>query len=194
LRLLAEHAGPLVELLASLGAWFPSALPRGLRPLDYLETLQNAHRALVIHGNYLSTEEIEFIAARRERMSVVYCPRTHAYFGHERYPLWKMLVAGARVAVGTDSRASNPDLSVLAELRHINRRHRRVAPAKILEMGTLAAAEALGIDADYGSIAVGKRAAFAVIPVVELRLRRDPSMHLLQTDVPPLLWPPAAAT
>ena len=191
LELLESHAGPLVDLLVKLGAWVPSAMPRGARPLDYLETLQNAHRALIIHGNYLTTEEIEFIAARREQMSVVYCPRTHAFFGHEPYPLAEMLRAGVRVAIGTDSRASNPDLSVLAELRILANQCPRPAPAAIVEMGTLAGAAALGIEADFGSIAVGKRAQFAAIPIVERR--RDPCRQVLQVEMPAFPWPPVQA-
>ena len=49
-------------------------------------------------------------------MAVVHCPRTHAYFGHRPYPLAKMLAAGVNVALGTDSCASNPDLSLLGEM------------------------------------------------------------------------------
>ena len=158
LELLESHSGPLVELLGSLGAWQPTALSRGLRPLDYLRTLATAHRALVIHGNYLAADEIEFAAAHRDRMSVVYCPRTHAFFRHERYPLAKMRDAGVRVAVGTDSRASNPDLNLWSELRHIAEHHRGVSPDEILRMGTLAGAEALGLDGDLGSITPGKSA------------------------------------
>ena len=84
--------------------------------------LAAAHRALVIHGNYLDDEEIALSGRKtRREMAVVYCPRTHAWFGHRRYPLEKMLAAGATVAVGTDSRASSPDLSLLAELRAVGR-------------------------------------------------------------------------
>ncbi|HZN34991.1 MAG TPA: amidohydrolase family protein, partial [Pirellulaceae bacterium] len=158
LELLESHSGPLVEMLGSLGAWQPTALSRGLRPLDYLRTLATAHRALVIHGNYLAADEIEFAAAHRDRMSVVYCPRTHAFFRHEPYPLAKMRDAGVRVAVGTDSRASNPDLNLWSELRHIAEHHRGVSPDEILRMGTLAGAEALGLDGDLGSITPGKSA------------------------------------
>jgi cytosine/adenosine deaminase-related metal-dependent hydrolase len=163
LQLLQSHSGDLVDLLRSLGAWHPGALPRGLRPLDYLQTLAKAHRALVIHGNYLAPDEIEFMAARRERMSAVYCPRTHAFFGHDPYPLAEMLAAGIRVAVGTDSRASNPDLNLFAELQHIARHHPSVAPEDILRMGTLAGAEALGLAAEFGSLTPGKRAKLAVV-------------------------------
>src|SRR5205823_8486807 len=133
------------------------------RPLDYLQTLATAHRALVIHGNYLAADEIQLLAAHRDCMSVVYCPRTHAYFGHEHYPLEAMLAAGVRVAVGTDSRASNPDLRLFEELREIARRHSAVSPEAVLQMGTLAGAEALGIAHEYGSITPGKRARLAVV-------------------------------
>src|SRR5438477_12529833 len=98
-------------------------------------------------------------------MSVVYCPRTHTYFGHEAYPLAAMLAAGVRVAVGTDSRASSPNLRLWEELQHVARHHAGVSPEAIVRMGTLAGAEALGIDRDYGSITVGKRAALATVPL-----------------------------
>ena len=81
--------------------------------LDLLEAHGTTERVLVIHGNYLVQDEINFLAAHRDRMSLVYCPRTHAYFSHEPYPLAEMIKAGVRVAVGTDSRASNPDLKLV---------------------------------------------------------------------------------
>jgi cytosine/adenosine deaminase-related metal-dependent hydrolase len=163
LELLATHGGRMVEVLQSLGAWHPEAIPVGLRPRDYLQWLATAHRSLVIHGNYLATEEIQFLGGHRERMSVIYCPRTHAYFGHEPYPLERMLAAGVRVAVGTDSRASNPDLRLMEELRQIARRHPSVSPDVIWRMGTLSGAEALGIAHEFGSITPAKRARLAIV-------------------------------
>ena len=76
-----------------------------------------------------------------------------------------MLSSGVRVAVGTDSRASNPDLSILSELRHIARHHPSVPPEEILKMGTLYGAEALGLADRLGSLTPGKLAAFAVVPI-----------------------------
>ena len=91
--------------------------------MDYLQLLDRAHRSLIIHGNFLDQEEIHFIGSRRRRMSVVICPRTHAYFRHPSYPLRQMLDAEVNIALGTDSRASNPDLSVLSEMRYLAREH-----------------------------------------------------------------------
>ena len=87
LELLQSGTGPFVPMLQAFDAWHPDVIPRGTRPLDFLRVLAQAHRALVIHGNYLNSEEITFLAARAARMSLVYCPRTHAYFEHDPYPL-----------------------------------------------------------------------------------------------------------
>ena len=62
--------------------------------------LAEAPRALVIHGNYLDEEEQAFLAANADRMSLVYCPRTHAYFGHPPYPLPELLNSGRARGTG----------------------------------------------------------------------------------------------
>lgn len=164
LELLRAGTGPFQQLLADRSMWDAAAIPRGSRPLDYLKVLAAAPRVLVIHGNYLDDEEISFLAEHRDYMSVVYCPRTHAYFGHDSYQLDKMLKAGVRVVLGTDSRASNPDLSLLAEMRFLARRYPDVRACEILEMGTRAAAAALGVDADVGSLVPGKLADLVALP------------------------------
>jgi cytosine/adenosine deaminase-related metal-dependent hydrolase len=182
LELLASGSGPLVELLRELDAWDPSAIPRGIRPLDYLKLLAQSHRALVVHGNYLARSEIEFVAARAERMAIVYCPRTHARFGHGRYPLAELLQRGACVALGTDSRASNPDLDLLAEMRFIAAHHADVPLETVLRLGTLGGAEALGIARECGTLSPGKRADLAIIVLPEAAHAADPHELLLHTD------------
>jgi cytosine/adenosine deaminase-related metal-dependent hydrolase len=179
LELLASHRGKFVELLTSIGAWHPAAIPQGIQPRDYLGLLAGAHQSLVIHGNYLTPSDWQFLAERRAAMSVVYCPRTHAYFGHEPYSLAGMLAAGVRVAVGTDSLASNPDLSLIAELRQIARQHPDVPPEQILYLGTLAGAEALGLAERLGSITTGKKARLAVARVGDTS---DPQAAILHSD------------
>jgi len=88
-----------------------------------------------------------------------------------------------RVAVGTDSRASNPDLNLLRELRFAARRHPAVDPAQILHAGTLGAAAALGCAPSVGSLTVGKRADLVVVPLDE-DSSGDPWTALLATDRP----------
>ncbi len=182
LELLNSHRGPFRDMLDSIGLWRDEALPKTTGVMWYLEQLARAPRALVVHGNYLTDEEIAFIAARRAALSVVYCPRTHAYFQHDAYPLAKMLSAGVNVAIGTDSRASNPDLSLLAELRHVARHH-SLAGEDVLRLGTLSGAQSLGFAHEVGTLEMRKRADLAVIALDD-RSPSDPHELLLDSDLP----------
>lgn len=183
LEFLRWSTGPFREFLAEIPGWNQNAVARETRPADYLRLLARADRSLIIHGNYLDDEEIALLAASSGRMSVVYCPRTHAYFGHDPYPLEKMLSAGVTVALGTDSRASSPDLSMLAEMRAAALRHPAVPRNRILRMATLDGAEALGLRDTTGAIAPGKRADLAVVRLPG-RDAADPYDLLFDSDEP----------
>jgi cytosine/adenosine deaminase-related metal-dependent hydrolase len=163
LELLAAGTGPFRELLKERGVWQADAISLGSRPLDYLQMLGRACRALVIHGNYLQRDELEYLAQQRERMTLVYCPRTHAYFQHEIYPLEAALKLGVAVAIGTDSLASNPDLSMLAELRFLAQKFPRISPEAILHLGTAGGARSLGFEQQVGTLEPGKLANLVAI-------------------------------
>jgi imidazolonepropionase-like amidohydrolase len=66
------------------------------------------------------------------------------------------------VAIGTDSRASTPDLSVLAECRTLVAGG-VVSPEESLRMSTVNAAWALGFERSCGILAPGRPADLAVL-------------------------------
>jgi cytosine/adenosine deaminase-related metal-dependent hydrolase len=183
IELLRHGTGPLRHFLAERGICDAAGAWPGLRPMECLRLLASAHRAMVIHGNYLEDEEIAFLAARAERMAVVYCPRTHDWFGHRAYPLEKMLALGVRIALGTDGRGLSPDLSLLAEMRLVARRHPSVELETILRMGTLIGAEVLGWERRVGSLDPGKQADLAIVGLPD-REAADPHTLLLASDEP----------
>lgn len=162
-----SKTGPFREMLTSMGVWRSKAYGKYESILAILGKLSECDSSLVVHGNYLNGRELDFIAAHRAKMSIVFCPRTHAYFNHARYPLEEMLERGINVAVGTDSRASNPDLDLSQELVEIHRRHPDVAPETILQMGTVNGASALGLDESFGSLVQGQTAHFCVRNVAD---------------------------
>jgi cytosine/adenosine deaminase-related metal-dependent hydrolase len=127
---------------------------------------------LVVHGNYLADDELQFLATH-PHMTLVYCPRTHAYFGHAPHPWRTLQLHGGRVILGTDSRASNPDLDLFAEAKFLAARHPQVDPAELLAMITRQAAEALfGERSDIGVLEPGRRADLVVLRLP--RGGRDP--------------------
>lgn len=181
LELLAEHRGGLVDLLASLGLWRAELFTEYRRPLDYLRALSRCRSALVVHGNYLADDELDFLATQPQ-MTVVYCPRTQAAFGHEPHPWLKMQQRGIRVVLGTDSRASNPDLSLLPELRRLHQQSPHVPVPHLLRMATCDAAAALGLTDELGSLSPGLRAEFTCIRPARPLVDKDWS-GLLDGDV-----------
>jgi len=179
---LANGTGPLAALLAAQVG--PEAAASEFSSLDdLLHSLPSGRRSVLAHCNYLDEQATETIAASDGRMSIVYCPRTHAFFRHAAYPLAKLLQRGINVALGTDGRGSNPDLSLLNELRYVARRYPQIGGDRIVRMGTLAGAEALGREALVGSLTPGKWANLAVVHLGEEKTDK-PYAALLDSDQP----------
>jgi cytosine/adenosine deaminase-related metal-dependent hydrolase len=165
LDLLSLGTGELVEMLAAFGVWREGLIPQGSCILDYLKPLANLERGLVVHGNYLNDKDIAFLA-KHPNLSVVYCPRTHAYFGHQNHPWPKLLKAGVRVVLGTDSRASNPDLNLWEEVKFLRREHPKSPPEQWLQWATRDGAIAMfGPDTQLGTLQVGHPARLSLIPL-----------------------------
>ena len=153
-ELLFSGSGPFVSALKSIGAWRDGLFPwpdDGFEGL--IERLSMAPRALLIHGNDLNEREMEQLS-KYPHMTPVYCPRTHAYFDYAPHPVDRMLSLGIRVALGTDSRASNPDLHLWREVQHLLNKRQDLAPHEVLRMATQNGALALG-RSDLGHLSVG---------------------------------------
>ena len=175
LELLRHRRGPLVEFLRRVGVWEPDGLAH--EPEEWLVRRLRRAPDLYVHANYLTpTRRLPRSA------TVVYCPRTHAAFGHPPHPVRDFLARGVRVCLGTDSLASNPDLDPLAEARFLRARRPDLPPDTILRMVTLAGAEALGWADETGSLEAGKSADAVTVPLPD-RDAADPH-DLLLTDHP----------
>jgi cytosine/adenosine deaminase-related metal-dependent hydrolase len=165
LELLSSLSGPLRQFLQDVGAWEPGDLHASL--LEIALELGKHDQVLYVHANYLfemPDHDAVLDQLAKGTASVVYCPRTHAYFGHPPHPFLRLLQRGYNVALGTDSLASNPDLSVLNEMRFLWRRQRQeLSGADLLRMGTLNGARALGWGGQVGSLTPGKHADFITI-------------------------------
>jgi cytosine/adenosine deaminase-related metal-dependent hydrolase len=175
-ELLGHRRGPFVEFLRELGVWAPDGLAEG--PEHVLRLFNGLTPALFAHGNFLRAD-----APVPDNGTVVYCPRTHAAFGHPPHPFRDLLARGVRVALGTDSLASNPDLDLLAEARFLHRLYPDFPGAKLLHLATLAGAEALGWADETGSLAPGKSADLVVIPLSS-REDGDPHRLVFASDLP----------
>ena len=159
-----DWSGPFADALRARGI---TVAPTGGSPIGHLADLGVLiARPLLIHCIRVSPQDIAAIASAR--CTVAHCPASNAKLGHGIAPLTDLVDAGIAVGLGSDSVASNNRMDILEEARlaalmQRARVHKPDAiPAKTaLELATLGGARALGLDAEIGSLDVGKAADLA---------------------------------
>jgi cytosine/adenosine deaminase-related metal-dependent hydrolase len=174
-ELLAKRTGPFVSFLKDRGVWDPSGLSPSFDWVMWKTT--RATSALIAHGNYLPN-----ITPIPPNATIVYCPRTHAAFGHPPHPFRELLDRGVRIALGTDSLASNPDLDILAEARLIHEQYPDIPGEQLLRMATINGAEALGFGMTTGSLEAGKSADLVIVTLSNQDANEPHGLLLSQVD------------
>lgn len=156
----AEHgSGSFRDVYQRIG--LPTDSPR-MQIDQAIDLLAEFERPLLIHGNYLTQQQLDRIA--QSRIAIVYCPRTHQHFRHQPYPLDMILERGIPLLLGTDSRASNPDLNIWEECRTACQLHPNWAPEQILAAVTTLPSQQFGTQNDFGSLAMGRKLPINVVP------------------------------
>lgn len=181
-ELLEKQTGRFVSLLQDFGVWDPASFQSGFSIGEIIRIISHAPLSLIVHGNYLSAQELDIVAASSNRMSIVFCPRTHHFFQHSDYPIEQILLRGINICLGTDSRASNPDLDLHSESKHVANSFPYLDADRILAMATINGATALGISQDYGSITQGKRPALSFISHPDAGSVGPPSQWMFDTQ------------
>jgi aminodeoxyfutalosine deaminase len=121
---------------------------------------------IVAHLNDLNESDFVLLAKMPQKLSIVHCPRSHAYFRHSDFEFERLTDLGFNICLGTDSLASNEDLSLFAEMRMFHPRlHDQ--PQKVLEMVTVNAARALGIENSLGKLRPNFLADMIGLPFIE---------------------------
>ena len=128
---------------------------------------------MAVHMTQLDAEQIAFYAETGAH--IVHCPESNLKLASGFCPLAQCLEAGINVALGTDGSASNNDLDMLGEMRTaallakgVAGNAAAVSAMQALQMATLNGARALGLDAEIGSLRIGKAADVVAIDLSEI--------------------------
>jgi cytosine/adenosine deaminase-related metal-dependent hydrolase len=180
--LLRDGSGRWPAFLAGMGVDPTTRVPRK-SPVAYLASLgafQTETPPLLVHMVHADARDLEI--ARNAGATVVLCPRSNLHIGG-RLPDVGAIVAGElRFAIGTDSLASTPDLSLWGEMATLAAHFPSVRPSRWLGAATLSGARALGLRG-YGVLSPGARPGVLDVLVDDLAaplesLVRDPSPTL----------------
>ena len=173
---LAEDRGEIAEV----ARLYPDAL-------DYVDVYDRAGglgaSTVLAHAVHLSDREIGRLVETGTR--VAHCPISNLFLASGMMPLGRYLEAGMTLGLGSDV-AAGPDLSIFSAMRvGYYVQHARstagaehgplLAPLDWLRLGSLAGAQALGLDGVTGSLEVGKEAdVIAVDPAFVAPLAGQP--------------------
>jgi len=165
-----DARGPLYEFLKEIGRDMSDCGQR--TPLGHFsEILRDSSTSvgmtqnwLVAHLNELVDDDFDLLARSITKFSIVHCPRSHEYFGHSPFQFDKLCEHGFNVCLGTDSLASNDDLSLFAEMRAFQKEFPNVSPEEVLKMVTVNGARALRQETVLGKIRSGFLADLVAVP------------------------------
>jgi aminodeoxyfutalosine deaminase len=160
-----DASGPLYEFLKEIGRDMGDC--GGETPLEqFVGRLGDASLPnwIVAHLNEFAQSDFDLLARSTTKFSIVHCPRSHDYFGHPPFQFHKLRELGFNICLGTDSLASNDDLSLLAEMRAFQKEFPDVSSEEILKMVTINGARALGQEITLGKVRSGYVADLIAVP------------------------------
>lgn len=159
----------------------------GVRPLARLERLGLVDATLIaVHAVHLTDPEGALLA--QKGCHICHCPSSNLKLASGFGTPATQLAKGVNVALGTDGAASNNRLDIFTEMRLAALLAKGVTgeptllPAHtVLEMATVRAARALGIEDRVGTLAPGKLADITAVDLGALELAPcyDPVSHLV---------------
>jgi cytosine/adenosine deaminase-related metal-dependent hydrolase len=184
LALLRDGSGRWPAVLTALGVDPRTRVP-GQTPSTYLAALGAfvAERPpLFVHMVHAGDEDRRVV--REGGATVVLCPRSNLHIGGRLADVPALLGDGIAIAVGTDSLASAPDLSLWGELATLSAHFPAIPAGRWLEAATRDGARALGLAA-LGTFTPGKRPGVLDVLVDDIAA---PVESLVRDPHPSLRW------
>ena len=132
----------------------------------FLPYLSEAAKTLLVHNTFTSRADLEFAALSNHRLFWCLCPNANLYIENRLPDVALLQEAGLKITLGTDSLASNHQLSILAEMLVLQDQSKVLLPV-LLKWATLNGAEFLGIEHQYGSLEKGKKPGINLITQLE---------------------------
>ncbi len=156
--LFVEKRGRILERLKQFGIDTDFFEPSGFSSLQSaLMQLTKCDKILLVHNTFTSQDDIDWAQQLNKSIYWCFCPNANLYI-EKRLPNIPLFVKNnCTICIGTDSLASNWGLSILDELKSIQKLYPQIHLSELITWSTLNGAAFLGIENEIGSIEVGKK-------------------------------------
>lgn len=146
----AEHhfylnkEGAVNELLAMLGINTDFFQPSGKSSLQtYVQYFEKEHSFIFVHNTYTGLEDATIGSNTFAQAYWCLCPNANLYIENKLPDIPMLMNEQRNICMGTDSLASNHQLSILSELQTINQYYPEIGWETLLRWGTSNGAKAL---------------------------------------------------
>ena len=133
----------------------------------YLPSLSNARSMILVHNVSTCEADIEFANAifknRDAKLFYCICPNANLYIADRLPNVNQLHQHGCQIVLGTDSLASNDQLSILEEIKTLNRHFPEITLKTMLGWATINGAKALGCSDIFGSFEKGKKPGVVIV-------------------------------
>ena len=159
---LISGKGPFTPLYDALGLDISFFHGTGKRSLEsWLAYFDKRQPVIAVHN--VATRAADLRMAEGYALSFCLCPNANLYIGGRLPEVGLLVRSGCFIVLGTDSLASNHRLSLLEELKTLERAFPELETSLLLQWATLNGAVALGMGADLGSFEPGKKPGVVLI-------------------------------
>jgi len=148
--------GSITQLLQSLGIDDSFFEPSGQTSLQtYLPWMPGQRPLLLVHNTFTSAADLAFAHQHKDKVFWCLCPNANLYIENRLPDIDMLLAQDAAICLGTDSLASNHELSIWSEIEAIRRYYPHIPQETLLYWATANGAKALQMDHLIGSIEPG---------------------------------------
>jgi len=124
---------------------------------SYLLKFLKNQSLILVHNVHTSEDDLRFAKTSGNRIFWCFCPNANLYIGGQLPAINLFIKNDCDIVLGTDSLASNHQLSILEEIRSIRKQFPEIATDQFLKWATSNGAKALQMDQLLGSFEQGKR-------------------------------------
>jgi len=119
--------------------------------------IQTPKKILFVHNTFTSSLDIDYLNATHPNQEKIFCLCINAnlYIENKLPPINLLMDNHCTLVLGTDSLASNEQLSIVAEMQTISQHFPLIPTATLLQWATANGAKALGIQDRFGSFEKG---------------------------------------
>ncbi|MGI8892637.1 MAG: amidohydrolase family protein [Bacteroidia bacterium] len=167
-----SKTGKLVERLKYFGINLEVWKEPKKSSLQYIIDLSDPEvKMQLVHNTVTKEVDIDYALNKNKNLWWCLCPGANLYI-ENKLPDVNLLFQKVkdRITIGTDSLASNENLSVLEEIKILQQNYPFLSLEELIKWSTLNGAEFLEIDNWCGSLEKGKKPGINLITLIDLRM------------------------